>query len=102
MGLRAGSEALRLYSVSRISGFFLDERGACVVEGLAEPTVAKPKELCVIHNTFGVGRFSEYFWFQRAWLGDLGTQLGRKRLTLNVIVPFTQNAFWGSVTARHL
>ena len=36
----------------------------------------------------------------RAFFGDLGTQFGHERL--NVIVPLTQNAFWGSRTARHL
>ena len=34
---------------------------------------------------------SEYFWFQSLWLGDLGTQLGRKRL--NVIVPSLKTRF---------
>ena len=59
------------------------------LEGLAEPT---PKELC-LHNTFGMGRFrAKYFWFdQSLWLGDLGTQLGRKRL--NVIVPSLKTRF---------
>ena len=36
----------------------------------------------------------------RVWISDLGTQF--RLLSLNVIVPSTQNAFWGSGTARHL
>ena len=38
----------------------------------------------------------------RAWFGDLGTQLGRKRLNVIADCSLTQNAFRGSGTARHL
>ena len=45
-----------------------------------------------LHNTFGVGsKLNRQDFGFRAWLGDLGTQLGRKRL--NVIVPSLKTRF---------
>ena len=54
--------------------------------------------------------FTQYLWCGqnrmrgvfRAWLGDLGTGYPIRPLKFECDCFYTQNAFWGSGTARHL
>ena len=77
------------------SDFFLG-LGACL-EGLAEPT---PKELC-LHSTFGVGRID---WCSGVCFQSLArrSRYSVRPLKFECDCFLTQNAFWGSGTARHL